>query len=154
MMIEQDKWGTMRERFTIVGGVLVLAVRDNKVLMLLRKNKFDDGLYSVPGGCMEECETVLQAATREFGEEVGVKVETKDMEVVSVLHRICPWGWTATEFVVLVKDFDGDPQIMEPNKCTELKWFAVDDLPENVSKYARQAIENFVGDVRFSQIDF
>ena len=154
MMIEPSKWGTMKERFTMVGGVLVLAIRNGKVLMLLRKNKFDDGLYSVPGGCMEEGETVIQAASREFKEETGIKLEAENMEVVSILHRICPWGWTSTEFVVLAKDFKGEPKIMEPNKSSELKWFAPDALSDNISKYAKQAIENYVNDVRFSEIDF
>ena len=43
----------MAERFKLVGGVFNLILRDGKVLMELRKNKFDAGLYSLVGGCME-----------------------------------------------------------------------------------------------------
>ena len=58
----------MAERFKLVGGVFNLILRDGKVLMELRKNKFDAGLYSLVGGCMEDGETVKQAAVREIKE--------------------------------------------------------------------------------------
>ena len=154
-MGEQSKWEKMSERFTIVGGVLMLVEKNGEILMLLRKNKFDEGLYSLVGGCMEEGETVLQAAVRELGEEADLTADEKNMKVVSALHRICPEGsWTSVEFVVAVKGFSGEPKIMEPDKSSELRWFKPSELPANISRYAKQAIENYINDVRFSQIDF
>ncbi len=41
--------------------------------------------------------------------------------------------------------------IMEPHKCDELKWFDMDDLPDNMVPYVRQAIECFKEGVFYSE---
>lgn len=56
----------MKERFKIFGCVISLIIKDNKVLMILRKNKPDSGYYNLVGGRMEEEETVPQAIIREI----------------------------------------------------------------------------------------
>ena len=48
----------MNERFKLWGCVLALIIRDNKILMILRKNKPDAGNFNLVGGRMEENETV------------------------------------------------------------------------------------------------
>ncbi len=146
----------MSERFKLIGGVFCLIIKDNKVLMELRKNKFDAGLYSLVGGCMEDGETVKQAAVREIKEEVGLKVHEDDIEVISVLHRITPKpdSWQSIEFVLLVNKFSGNPNLLENNVCGDLKWFPLENLPQNISHYAKQAIDNYINKEMFSEINF
>ena len=38
---------------------------------------------------------------------------------------------------------------MEPDKCAELAWFDLDDLPADVIPYFRRAIDNYRRDVWF-----
>lgn len=146
----------MTERFKLVGGVFCLILKDNKVLMELRKNKFDAGMYSLVGGCMEDGETVKQAAVREIKEETNLEVLEKDVDVISVFHRITPKpdNWQSIEFVLLVKAFSGNPDLMENNVCGDLRWFELDNLPQNISLYAKQAIDNYINKERFSEINF
>ncbi len=146
----------MSERFKLIGGVFCLIIKDNKVLMELRKNKFDAGLYSLVGGCMEDGETVKQAAVREIEEEVGLEVHEDDIEVISVLHRITPKpdSWQSIEFVLLVNKFSGNPNLLENNVCGDLKWFPLENLPQNISHYAKQAIDNYINKEMFSEINF
>lgn len=146
----------MSERFKLIGGVFCLIIKDNKVLMELRKNKFDAGLYSLVGGCMEDGETVKQAAVREIKEEVGLEVHEDDIEVISVLHRITPKpdSWQSIEFVLLVNNFFGNPNLLENNVCGDLKWFPLENLPQNISHYAKQAIDNYINKEMFSEINF
>lgn len=146
----------MSERFKLIGGVFCLIIKDNKVLMELRKNKFDAGLYSLVGGCMEDGETVKQAAVREIKEEVGLEVHEDDIEVISVLHRITPKpdSWQSIEFVLLVNKFSGNPNLLENNVCGDLKWFPLENLPQNISHYAKQAIDNYINKEMFSEINF
>ena len=153
-MTDKNSWGTMDERFRIVGGVLCLIIKDYKVLMLLRKGKFDAGKYSVPGGCMEDGETVTMAAMREVKEEVGLDIKEEDIEVVTTFHRMCPWGWQSVEFVAVVTEFSGEPKVMEPEKSDKVEWFSMDNLPENISLYAKKAIENYINEESFSEIDY
>lgn len=146
----------MSERFKLIGGVFCLIIKDNKVLMELRKNKFDAGLYSLVGGCIEDGETVKQAAVREIEEEVGLEVHEDDIEVISVLHRITPKpdSWQSIEFVLLVNNFSGNPNLLENNVCGDLKWFPLENLPQNISHYAKQAIDNYINKEMFSEINF
>ena len=146
----------MSERFKLIGGVFCLIIKDNKVLMELRKNKFDAGLYSLVGGCMEDGETVKQAAVREIKEEVGLEVHEDDIEVISVLHRITPKpdSWQSIEFVLLVNKFSGNPNLLENNVCGDLKWFPLENLPQNISHCAKQAIDNYINKEMFSEINF
>ena len=146
----------MSERFKLIDGVFCLIIKDNKVLMELRKNKFDAGLYSLVGGCMEDGETVKQAAVREIKEEVGLEVHEDDIEVISVLHRITPKpdSWQSIEFVLLVNKFSGNPNLLENNVCGDLKWFPLENLPQNISHYAKQAIDNYINKEMFSEINF
>lgn len=144
----------MSERFKMIGGVLNIILKDNKVLMMLRQNKFDTNLYSLPGGCLEHGETVVDGAIREIKEEVDLDVEAQDLEVVSAMHRITPWDWHSTEFVLVCKTFSGQPKIMEHDKCSDLQWFELKNLPENISLYAKQAINNYINNESFTEINF
>lgn len=148
----------MSERFKLVGAVLNIILKDNEVLMLLRKNKFDAGLYSLPGGCMESGETVKEAAAREIKEETNLDVDLEQMNIVSSLHRICldknNAGWQSIEHVVVSNKFNGTPTVMEPDKSDELKWFPLNNLPKNISPYANKAIDNYINLETFSEIDY
>ena len=146
----------MSERFKLIGGVFVIILKDGKVLMELRKNKFDAGLYSLVGGCMENGETVFQAAVREIKEEVNLEIKESDLKVVSVLHRITPQpdNWQSIEFVIVTDKFSGTAGLMENDVCGDLKWFPLNRLPENISHYAKQAIDNYINNVGFSEINF
>lgn len=144
----------MSERFKQVGGVFNIILKDNKVLMELRKNKFDAGLYSLVGGCMEDGETVKQAAVREIKEEVNLDVCEEDVEVISVFHRITPDNWQSIEFVLLVHKFSGASELMENNVCGDLRWFELNNLPQNISAYAKRAIDNYINKEIFSEINY
>lgn len=144
----------MSERFKQVGGVFNIILKDNKVLMELRKNKFDAGLYSLVGGCMEDGETVKQAAVREIKEEVNLDVCAEDVEVISVFHRITPDNWQSIEFVLLVHKFSGASELMENNVCGDLRWFELNNLPQNISAYAKRAIDNYINKEIFSEINY
>lgn len=51
---------------------LAVTIRDDRVLLVRRRNPPDAGLWGFPGGHVELGETVLQAAARELAEETGV----------------------------------------------------------------------------------
>lgn len=122
----------MAERFKLVGGVFNLILRDGKVLMELRKNKFDAGLYSLVGGCMEDGETVKQAAVREIKEEVNLEVREDDLKIISVLHRITPApdSWQSIEFVMATEKFSGNPALMENDVCGDCAGFLSPNCPK------------------------
>ena len=61
----------MGERFKLFGCVISLIMRNNKILMILRKNKPDAGNYNLVGGRMEEvCAALLFEVDVMMGAEV------------------------------------------------------------------------------------
>lgn len=66
-----------REVVKHLGGVCILAIIDNKVIIEKQyRYAFDEVLYELPAGKLEENENPYDAALREFEEETGYKANT------------------------------------------------------------------------------
>lgn len=109
-------------------GVGVIVVRDHKVLLGKRKNAHGEGDWNFPGGHLEFGEEVIDCAVRETKEETGLDLEnarigpfTNDLFTQENKHYI-------TIFVIGYST-QGEPQMLEPDKCESWQWFAWDNLP-------------------------
>ena len=115
---------------------------DDQTLLSRRANTgYMDGYYGVIAGHIEPGETVIQAAVREAAEEVGVLIVPRDTEVVGVMHRSD--GEERIDFFIRVHAWVGEPHNAEPEKCTDLAWFRLDALPENIVPYVYKALQNY-----------
>ena len=133
-----------KERFKLTPATHLIFIMDGKVLLSRRANTgWRDGFYSLPGGHLDGKETAIEAAIREGKEEIGLNVEEKNLEFAHVIHRISD-GVERVDFFFLVKGWKGEIKNMEPNKCDDLKWLDVGNLPKNTVNYVRQAIENIL----------
>jgi len=47
-----------------------------------------------------------------------------------------PW----LSLIYVPEDFSGEPCVMEPERLPEFGWFALDPLPEPLSRFARDAV--------------
>lgn len=120
-------------------GVAVLIIRGNTVLLGKRKGSHGEGSWGFPGGHLELGESWEECATRECLEETGLTPKN--------VHF-----WTATNdvfneqkhYVTLFMraEADGEPHILEPNKCEEWRWYTWDSLPENLFLPIRNLIKN------------
>ncbi len=125
-------------------------LREAQILLLRRFNTgYEDGKYSVVAGHVEAEETVTQAAIREAKEEVGVSVKMDDLEVVHVMHRKS--SDERIDFFMAVKRWSNDISNCEPDKCDELTWYPVSELPEDVIPYVRHAIEGYQKGIHYSE---
>ncbi len=135
---------------TFVASYIIL-VQDAKVLLSRRHNTgFEDGKYSLPAGHAEPSESFTQALIREAREEIGIDLPVKNAKVSHVMHRKSP----EREYVdvyYLADEWTGTPENKEPEKCDDLSWFPVDNLPENTIPYVRQAIENSLNTIPYSE---
>lgn len=137
-----------RAKFPVTAHLLFF--RENHILLLRRFNTgFRDGEYSVPAGHLDGGETVIEAAMREANEEVGVQIEKDDMAFSSVMHR--SEGDERVDFFIHVKRWQGEPFNAEPNKCDDLRWVSVDELPENIIPYVARAITNHLNGNPFDE---
>ena len=141
----------MRATFPVT--VHLFFFRDNKVLLLRRFNTgFRDGEYSVPAGHLDGGETVIAAAAREAEEEIGVQIEPRETVFSSVMHRI--EGDERVDFFVYVQKWKGEPFNAEPDKCDDLCWVDIDQLPSNTVPYVRQALGNHLSGIQFDEHGF
>jgi 8-oxo-dGTP diphosphatase len=126
------------------GSVHLLFYQNNEILLLKRKNTgFEDGKWSVVAGRIDGEEEVISASIREAKEEAGIVIEPNEIEVVGVMHRkniSSEW----IDFYLKVKKWKGNITNTEPHKCEELRWFRINDLPDNMIPYIRSAIEKIV----------
>ncbi|MBD0382999.1 NUDIX hydrolase [Paenibacillus sedimenti] len=126
----------------LYGSVHLLFYRnDEEVLLLKRINTgFEDGKWSVVAGRMDGGEEVKAAAIREAKEESGVDIEPADLDVIGIFHRknrTSEW----VDFFLKVRSWKGQIINTEPEKCEELRWFNVNELPDNMISYIKSAIE-------------
>jgi len=138
----------MHAKFPVT--VHMFFLRQNKLLLIRRyQTGYMDGHYSVPAGHLDGNEPVRKAAVREAKEEIGVQIDPGDIDFAGVFHR--SEGDERVDFFVQVRRWRGEPFNAEPEKCDELRWTDVNDLPENTIPYIRRAIENFQTGVRFEE---
>ena len=120
-------------------GVHVLLERGGEVLLMRRAGTgFFDGLYSLPGGHVEEGESIGMTASREMAEELGVCLAADAVAPLGVVHRRSDTN--RIDFFVRALHWSGKPRIAEPDKCDDLAWFPRDALPDALVSYVRQAL--------------
>lgn len=47
--------------------------------------------------------------------------------------------------------WSGEVEIKEPEKCDDLQWFALDQLPGTTLAYIRKALEDIAKGIRYSE---
>jgi ADP-ribose pyrophosphatase YjhB (NUDIX family) len=127
------------ERFKLIASVYLLFVKDGKILMLRRANTgYEDGNYSLVAGHADGNEALTAATVREAKEESGVTIAPKDLQLKVVMHRRA--DDERLDFFFEPSAWTGEIQNMEFNKCDDLSWFPLDELPGNTIPYIREAI--------------
>ncbi len=140
-------------RYTLIPGVAVVLVRDEKFLLLRRSpsSSFGPGQLCLPGGHVDADETVTAAAMREVKEEIGLEISHKDMEFVHLLHRR---GGTPCDYLLsyfLVRSWHGDPFNVEPEKHSELVWAPLYDVPHDMLVGQRYALTQWIMGKSYSE---
>jgi len=113
---------SIQPRFTVSAGAVVTN-DEGKVLLLNHVLRPSSG-WGVPGGFIEHGEQPDAAVKREVMEEVGV--ELYDVH----LYKVRTFG-THIEMVFLARGI-GEGSVLS-REITELAWFQVDKMPEEMS---------------------
>ena len=126
-------------------------IKDGKILMLRRFNTgYADGKYSFVAGHIDGNETVSQAMVREAKEEAGIDIHPNDLKFLNVLHRKSP-DREYIDFFFTASTWTGEPEIMEPDKCDDLRWFDLNKIPENTLDYIKKIIKDIQNSKVFSE---
>lgn len=138
-------------RFKVVPSAYLILVKEGKILLADRANTgFEDGNYGLVSGHIEDGESAKAGIVREGKEEADVDITIDDLEPVHVMYRKGSRD-VRVDFFFLAKTWQGEPKIMEPDRCINMNWFLLDDLPGNTIGYIRKAIEYYQNGIFYSE---
>lgn len=139
-----------KRHHNIPASYLVL-IRDEQILLIRRyQTDFEDGNYSMIAGHVDEGETFTKAIIREAGEEANLGLKAEDIKVAHIMHRKSIDSERVDVFFV-ADHWEGEPQNKEPNKCDDMSWFSLDQLPDNTIPYIKQVIDNIRRNIFYSE---
>ncbi len=140
-----------KERFKIIPAVYLVLMKENKILLSRRYNTgYFDNYYSFPAGHLDGKETLRQAMVREVKEETGIILNQSDLELIHTMNRKIPNN-ERVDFFFTTKKWLGAPKIMESEKCNDLSWFELNNLPDNIIPYIKQAIDSVLDNITYSE---
>jgi ADP-ribose pyrophosphatase YjhB (NUDIX family) len=142
-----------KDRFKVVLAVHVVLVKENKVLLGRRQNTgWSDEKWHLFGGHVEENEFALDALAREAEEELDIKIDLEKTRLVHV-RNILRSDHTRLHLYFLVDGWQGDVSNKEPDKCSELSWFEMNNLPKNMTTDSFETLNNITSKINYSQTD-
>lgn len=143
-----------KERTRLVAAAYLVLIKDDKILLLRRFNTgYEDGNYSMVAGHLDGNESFLDCTIREAKEEAGIIIERADLKVVHAMHRKVH-DHERIDIFVQASKWKGEPRIMEKEKCDDISWFSLKELPDNIIPYVRQAIDFISKGVFYSEHGF
>jgi 8-oxo-dGTP pyrophosphatase MutT (NUDIX family) len=139
------------ERFVVVPAVYVLLLRPapmpggREVLLQLRQGTgYMDGHWAAAAaGHVEAGESVYDAAAREAREELGITDPA--LEPWCAMQRSGRTGDPIDErvdYFLTATSWSGVPRVLEPQKCAELRWCNLADLPDPVVPHERVVLDS------------
>jgi 8-oxo-dGTP diphosphatase len=126
-------------------GVGAVIVDEGGRLFLARRGPLarnERGLWEFPGGAVEFGERLVDALRREIAEEYGLEIEVG--ELLDVNDHILPLEgqhWVSPSYLCRVKA--GQASIQEPGKCSQIGWFALDELPTGLTQVSQADVANY-----------
>jgi mutator protein MutT len=104
---------------------LLFLLRDNEILLAMKKRGFGEGRWNGVGGKIEPGETIEEATARECHEEIGVR--PGELEKVAHLTFAFPDDTPdILAHVYITTEWEGEP--IETEEMAP-RWFALGDIP-------------------------
>lgn len=128
-MRKQLNLKTVKEKYineSIRQATLCFLVKDDLILLAMKKRGFAEGKWNGVGGKKSEEETIEEAAKRESFEEIGVKVTSLNHVATLNFYFSEKPEWNQQVVVYLIHEWQE-----EPTESEEMapKWFNVNEIP-------------------------
>ena len=127
----------------MVGAAILVVDTENRLLLMKRS---DSGCWGPPGGAVEPGEVVEDAAKRETLEETNLAID--EMSFFGVfsgpeLYYKYPNGDEVYNVTIVYVSSNWRGEVEINHEHTEFRWFAAQDIPENISPPIIPVIRQF-----------
>lgn len=130
---------------------LIIKNKENKILLQRRQGtNLWPGYLALPAGHIDEGENTYQALIREAKEELGIKISKEDIIDTFVVNRCNKTLSPYYDIYFEINNYEGIIEIKEPDKCKELVWSSINNLPEDMIEFEKEAIINNQKGIKFS----
>ena len=130
----------MKVKITLASNVIV--TKNSQLLLGKRINTYGAGSWGLPGGHVDEGESMYECARRELLEETGI--QSDNLRLVNITEEPDITTSYYLHFNFLLKNFTGEIKIMEPNLCETWDFFTKDALPNEIFLGHRRIIKYFL----------
>ena len=113
---------------TVDAVVFFKSKASHKVLLIKRKNDPFKGQWALPGGFLEDDETLEQGAQRELEEETGIKIDNLKQVGIFANPGRDPRGRVIS--IAFTKVINSEVSVKANDDATDAKWFDINTLPE------------------------
>lgn len=111
-----------------------IVINNDLIPKLLLVQRSDTGVWALPGGFVDDNESAETAARRELQEETGLLLVGTDgtqvYDGVVADLRTTAHAWAET--TALLWKVDGTPAVHAGDDATNARWFAVNELPDQL----------------------
>jgi 8-oxo-dGTP diphosphatase len=130
---------------------LIILIRDDHILLAQRQGTgYADGAWNLPSGKLEEGETVSHTAIREGLEEIGVRIIEANLRFAHLVHYRNARGDARMGVFFRVLGWEGEPFNAEPDKCTQIRWWPIGQLPAETYPYSAEGIKAYLRGEHYS----
>ena len=105
---------------------------------------------TMPWGKMHFHESFEEWCYRETLEETGIKIDKKNIKIISVSNDMVPDKHFLT-VGFLCEDSEGEAQVMEPDEITQWKRFDLDSLPTPLFFASANVLKNYLAWTVYTQ---
>ena len=133
-------------KFIGTGSLLMVAAGAiiHKGRKILLQKRADNGTWAIHGGALELGETIEDTVKRELKEEIGIvpkKLTPYKIFSGEDMHWTYPNGDEVycINIIFLCDEYEGELK-QDSEEVLEIRWFDVDNLPENINSPADKVI--------------
>ena len=108
----------------------------------------NDGEYELPGGHLEANEDLFDAMIREAKEELLIDLKREDLSIVHILHH---YNGERINFI-FESNKETIPRIGEKDKCSELVWVKLNELPSETTDKVKLIINNIINNKIYDRL--
>ena len=115
---------------------------ENEVLLMKRSSFIAYGnMYCLPGGHLENNETIVEGMIRELKEEIGVVFSENELELIKVINRKIKDN-NYIDFIF--KGYLKDRKVfnLEKEKCTRIIYRTIDKIPKNAIPVLKRIVQD------------